>query len=497
MAQHLHTKSRRTPDKDPSRPKQELPVRQETVDTAVQPQPVALNTPLDPRSIVALQSTIGNAAVQRLIQVQHNAQELSFPLLQRAPPARPKPAWATDSKQTRAIQKHLKRIGTYRYRRADGNYGPYTDSALVETFGGDKFRRLDYATTLIRVAAAKPIGGKRGDERLRYGEMFRDGVLDITIGIGFDEGNFDKTLFTRYQAILAKKGFSKNDAKARKFYKLAGRPFVKGPAYSHFVKENALTYTPPVGSPRPIHSVIRLVSNTTRKHGAAASKAFQEGMARSDVAHYTGHGRYGSGPDFDSNFEAFILYGKDKKIELLIKDYKVFQHHLKNEGRKPGRSAWKQFLWREKQGRIKVLFSNAGNIYVNPKNYHPHEFGARLIYWALKKGHAKLASGKTGSIAGEMAKSGNQRYRVIVLAGCRTKDYYSSLRGTPGLNKKSAHLFDTTKAIGKKATIAYFEAFLTSLLSQFSANQIVKAMNVTSGRNPFRSKGTKYDPKVP
>ncbi len=512
MAKHAHPHPQTPSGKYSPRRKQGWPLKQPRLGSIFQHRPAGLSVLVDPQTMVKLQSTIGNAAVQRLLQTRRQSSTISIPILQREPPTavtaptRPKPAWASDRKQIRTIQKYLRRIGTYRYS-VDGKYGPYTDSALVEAFGGDSFRTLDYATTLARVKAARHLSGKRGQRMLRYGEMFRDGVLDITIGVGHDERGGDIMKLAGIHTILEDKGFKKDDAKAQKLYKQAGRPFVKGEAYIHFVKENALIYTPPAGTPRPIHIVIRIISNTQNLHGAKAAKAFLEGMARSDITYYTGHGRYGSGADFDRNFESFTLLDQHGKLEALFLDYNALHKFLKKEGRRHRRSAWRQFLWREKRGRIKVKLRNEGNIFINPKNYHPYEFGARLIYWALKKGGAKLATGPSGAISQEMKKAGAQRYRIVVFAGCRTKDYHRMLRGTPGLGTKTAHLLETTKTIKTADAAQIFGAFLESLLGQFSANAIVKAMDINQDvqkrvkgakylRGTFRSRGTKYDPVV-
>jgi hypothetical protein len=269
-----------------------------------------------------------------------------------------------------------------------------------------------------------------------------------------------------------------------------------------------------VGTPRPIHIVLRLISNPLDLDAAHAAKSYREGLARSDITYYTGHGRYGSGVDFDRNFKSFTLFDKHGKMEMVYVDYKRLKKALKKEGKRYGRSAWGQFLWRAKRDRIKVKLSNIGNIYLNPKNRHRWEFGARLIYWALKKGGKIPATGAGGVLAGDIKKGGDQRYRVVVMAGCRTKDYHSSLRGTPGLGKKTTHLLETTRTIKTADAVDIFAAFMTGILNQFSANEIVKKMDLSQDvmlyykqmkydwyrrrhlRGTFRSRGTSYDPRV-
>ena len=65
---------------------------------------------------------------------------------------------------------------------------------------------------------------------------------------------------------------------------------------------------------------------------------FKEGMVQSDVAFYSGHGRYGSGPDFDRNFTTELL-DEHGGIEQIFDDYEQLEAKLKEEGKPFGRSA--------------------------------------------------------------------------------------------------------------------------------------------------------------
>jgi hypothetical protein len=60
---------------------------------------------------------------------------------------------------------------------------------MVEAFGGDKFRSMPKDEVLTLLRGAKPTAvGKKGERTFRYGEMFKDGLLDITLGVGHEEG---------------------------------------------------------------------------------------------------------------------------------------------------------------------------------------------------------------------------------------------------------------------------------------------------------------------
>jgi hypothetical protein len=276
----------------------------------------------------------------------------------------------------------------------------------------------------------------------------------------------------------------------------------------YFVRENALTYTPPAGEARQIHAVVRLVSNTDGTRGAEAANAFREGMVQSDVSYYAGHGRYGTGPDFDRNFASFILHdiSDPAQTEPPILDYEVLEERLQVEGARssPRRSAWQQFRWRQSQGLIDVNVTNSGNIRMNTRNLHAGEFGSNLINWALNEGHIQADTGEDGTLATEAAAHPERRYRVVVFDGCRTQDYESSLRSTPGFDRSSTHTITTSRTVYGDDDAATIASFLDSILHQQSAETIVRNMDdvqdtirTEDGINPrgtFRSSGTRYDP---
>ncbi len=383
-----------------------------------------------------------------------------------------------------AIQRQLRRLGLYQIR-VDGVLGPMTESGLVEAFGGEQWRTLDAATATGRLmAATAPTTGRRGEHHLRYGEMFRDGVLDMTLGIGFDEEGHHRHTIRAFQRILTARGFVQDADAARQIYKQAGRAMGESAFGLFFVRENALTYTPPAAEARQVHAVVRLIFSADGSEGAAASGAFREGMAQSDIAYYSGHGRYGSGPDFDRNFMSFELLDRDGNIEQEIRDYTVLEREMRNEGRRSGRSAWQQFLWRVNHNRINVLGSNQGNVFVNPQNRHSGEFGSRLIYWSLQR------QGRTGSApvtgqAGELARAAvdhpERRYRLLVFDGCRTQDYVTSLRATPGHDSRSTDILATQRTVDWGDETGTLETFLDSVLGQQSAEQIIRGMDAQQG----------------
>lgn len=478
-----------------------------------------------PEGVAHLQRAIGNRRVLQLLKQQENdpggeagrVAALSAPIVQRSPaPAKKSsipadaPAWAAEDKPTiRAMQKELRRLGLYGLG-LDGDYGPGTDSGLVEAFGGDSFRTLAKEDVLSLLQAAKPTAvGKKGQRTLRYGEMFKDGVLDITLGVGHEEGaeaKGDPLLWQRsLEEVLGARGFVVDPDEAVKLYKQANRAVTKADYGVFYVKKNAINYQPPIGPLRQVSAIVRMVSGAGSGHGKEAAEAFEEGMAESDVAFYTGHGRYGSGMDFDRNFDKFTLKDADGSITEEIKEYQILERRMRDEGNPHGRGAWGQFMWRVNHSRIEVAFSNEANIYMNKKDRHSNEFGAKLIYWALEKTGKPLATGAEGDLAGLAEAHPEKKYRVTVFDGCNTRDYLDSYRGTPGYDTKSTETIATKRPVYLMDLAGTVAAFLDSIMAQQSAKEVIQGMEAQQEHDPgdpgsmgsaFTNQGSKYDPTV-
>jgi hypothetical protein len=415
---------------------------------------------LDARSVLSLQRTIGNAAVARLIDGE------------AAPATTGADAW-TD-KEVRGIQTELRRLGLYS-RSIDGDRGPFTNAGLTEAFGSEAWQTqtATEAHEALRVAE-RPKGA--GGTRLRYSELFSDGVLDVTFGVGYFEGDppaaETKLVANGVIEALGERGYTEDGAKAAELLAKAGRPLADKATGRFFVKENHFTYAPPAGTPRPIHSIVRVVFNDVAGGGEKAAAAFREGMASGDATWYSGHGRYGTGPDFDRNFIEFRLYDADGKLTQTIDEYEALEAVLRREGKDP----WQVFLRRVADGTIKVDLSNAGNVRIAEKA-HGNEFGAKLIQWALDQSKAPLETGESGRLATDAAANPAQRYRVLAFYGCSTNAYDSAMRSTSGFGTKEADLLLTNRVTRGGADVAAFMAFLDGFVNQGSAEKLLGSMN--------------------
>jgi hypothetical protein len=401
---------------------------------------------------------------------------------QRVKDSTNKPAWS--EAEIKPIQKELIRLGLYR-ATADGDLGAGTDSALVEAFGGDAWRKMAAADVLTKLKAAAPPAGTAGEHNLRYGEMFKDGILDMTLALGFDEGDplatdkqaNQKRARDNFQAAIGARGFKADKALAIKLYADAGRAIDASAFGEFYVKKDALTYKPPAGDERKVHAIIRLAYSIDGSQGADVAKAYKAGLEQSDIAYYSGHGRYGSGPDFDRNYK-FELTDGTGNIEQKIEHYEVLETTLAAEGSKHGRSAWEQFEWRVNNKRINVIASNDGNVVLNTKNPHS-DFGGKLMYWNLNRttGGAKPVTGKGNELASSTAVSKDRKYRVVVFDGCSSVDYATSVRATPGYDEKSADMFGSSRTLDWGDEGPTLATFLDGILKMQSAEKISKDMD--------------------
>jgi hypothetical protein len=385
------------------------------------------------------------------------------------------PGWT--GREVGLVQKELARIGLY-HLRVDQDLGSGTEAGLVDAFGDDSWRTMSASDVVSRLkAVATP---KSKDKNFHYGQMFKDGLLDITLGVGFDEHDNHLSAINGFQQVLGARGFTVDPGLAAQMYQEAGRSVGPSAFGQFYVKQKVLEYTPPVGGPpRPIHAVVRLVFSRDGSRGGKAAGAFKQGMSQSDVAYYSGHGRYGSGPDFDRNM-SFELLDADGNTERAIADYEVLQRELRKEGKPLGRGPWQQFMWRARHDRIKVHGSNEGNVFVNPKNLHGGEFGAKLMYWNLKrqgKEGAELTTGKEGTIDKGLDEPAARDYRVLVFDGCRTRDYVTSVRRTPGLGRNDADVLATTRTVNWGDEVNTLAVFLDGIIGQTSKKDVVQGMD--------------------
>jgi len=306
---------------------------------------------------------------------------------------------------------------------ADGGWGGESRTALIQ-FQKDHAGKSDGvldAATMSALDDLAPADGTPLVKYPQYEELFKDGLLDATIAVGYDEdGNFDYEIDKIRERISSELGCEAVGAgKAQAAYKGAGMTMsTQGGEY--FMNPNAFQY-----KGKKVAVLIRLV--TYKDEEARAS--FLEGLQKSDVSVYTGHGRYGSGPDFD-----------DKH-------------------------------------------SNKGNVWVNP-NQGIYEEGANKTYAELKAGKTERPLEKIQF---------DRKYKVWFFDGCNTRLYMNAIRANATLDHKSVDVFGAGTEISTSTTADDVIGFVGGIVQRQSAQQILQNLNnmngITEKNKGFQAEG--------
>jgi hypothetical protein len=175
---------------------------------------------------------------------------------------------------------------------ADGKFGDETVKALKKFQTDHCLKdtgRLDKQTMeQLSIASTKfP----------EYGKLFADGKLNTTIAVGYDEKGSDKGQTKEVISGLTKRGYTQLDPdKAATDKSMAAQFKAAGidPAVAKTDKLQYFTKTFKYGG-KDVTSVVKLVTRDTPQ----AKDKFAKAMGESEMVIYSGHGRVGSGPDFD------------------------------------------------------------------------------------------------------------------------------------------------------------------------------------------------------
>ncbi len=180
---------------------------------------------------------------------------------------------------------------------ASGTYDRETALA-VERFQREVGLGIDGrvgSETLGAITSAAPPPDHQLERSADYDRLFRDGRLDIAIAIGFDEGGSHAREQREVLSGLRADGWRRLDygtmtADERRRYGLTADRY--DPNAEYFAKQ--------VQDPRsgqPVDAVVRMV--TPGGDGGRARRSFEQAMQQDEVVYYSGHARYGTGPDFD------------------------------------------------------------------------------------------------------------------------------------------------------------------------------------------------------
>jgi peptidoglycan hydrolase-like protein with peptidoglycan-binding domain len=211
-----------------------------------------------------------------------------------------------------AVEKMQEALQTAGYKLprfgADGKFGDETVKALKKFQTDHCLKdsgRLDKQTMeQLSIASTKfP----------EYGKLAADGKLNTTIAVGYDEKGSDgsdgwhKTATKDVITGLTKQGYTQldpdkaaTDKSMEALFKSAGiDPAVaKKDQATYFVKTfkyDGKTQDITSTVKKDVTSVVKLITPDT----PGAKDKFANAMSESEMVIYAGHGRYGSGPDFD------------------------------------------------------------------------------------------------------------------------------------------------------------------------------------------------------
>jgi len=174
---------------------------------------------------------------------------------------------------------------------ADGRYGNEMATAVKQFQTENKLPatgELDVGT-LAKLETAPP--STKGVQFPEYDKMFKDGVLQTTLGLGFDEDGNDVGLRRDMLNGLQERGFEKLDVKNLTDAQLKQKGFDPST-----IDRDATYFTKTFQHEgKDVKSLVKLVDRDTPD----AKNKFGAGMKNDDLILYSGHGRRGSGPDFD------------------------------------------------------------------------------------------------------------------------------------------------------------------------------------------------------
>ncbi len=360
------------------------------------------------------------------------------------------------------VQRALGASG-YDTNGVDGQYSDGTTGA-VEKLQKDK-NLLEpgqkagtcYARTLAWLDQNAPMHQQvLSKTKLNYDKLFSDKLAEFGLFVGYDEGIgghwHQDVAYARSE--LQAMGFKQDPSGASKAYEEAGKTSPDGPG-EMWVHDAFTTY---LG--KNIKGVFRLVHSDMEGN---IGEEYKDSLMQGEVTMYSGHGRYGSGPDFDRNYSI--------EVEGQRMSYDQCKHYVvQKTGKKHPPESEKAAMLKKlaAQGIIKVTGSNTGNAVMNDKDVQ-NTFGSALMFLALENGTDGKNSRKRTTA--DYKEKATDNYKVWMFDGCSTSNYMGSIRRDVG--KKDVAVMGT----GTSITMCTSMELVKGMMSQLTGAQIAKNMD--------------------
>jgi hypothetical protein len=218
--------------------------------------------------------------------------------------------------------------------RVDGRFGAETTTAISEfrsRYGPSPGDILDAATLEVLDRVTPTSTDTQVEHTVDYGQLLADNRLDVTVGFGHSDTN---TAFRNAEGEVEDTSSTVEEVKAERFREwMTSRGFAlellgfNGSVEHWKAEHNFVWYDDEGGA----HSQTADVWVQLIVAGPGASAAFGSGLSQGELTLYSGHARYGSGPDFDpmdSSEENFRI-GIDAALQAAGRQTKVAEarHH--------------------------------------------------------------------------------------------------------------------------------------------------------------------------
>ncbi len=189
---------------------------------------------------------------------------------------------------------------------ADADFGGETQTALKKF---QKDQGMDPPSGKLDAETVKKLdtAAAKNAKFPEYDKMFADGVLNTTIAVGYDEKKNHVPEIKKIVEGLGKQGYKPVDMKSASdadIKKMGLDPAKVDRDATYFVKK--FEY-----KGKEVVAATKLITPDTPN----AKEKFAKAMNEDEVVMYTGHGRVGSGPDFDDKHDAKGNYVIGKPTE--------------------------------------------------------------------------------------------------------------------------------------------------------------------------------------